>query len=312
MNDHNDNDLDSHAYAPEDEILQLAHNGVESFRKYEMFGEPAYGETKGVTLCGPVAVFEHEDLVPDELAWSDAGFGPNSLNVQGAMRTPSATNFHKQFVIDPKVAHKFNAYAAEAFPAEIGGLLRVVETDDEIRAIDVKVFPHVASSGGYFELDGQELAKWTMGMYKDGLSDEIPQWRSIIHSHPSMPPFLSGPDEKNLFLLAGENYAYSVICSASRNPNSNYFAMHYGQTSPTKMLVEGVAVVTDEGFICGGTNSLSDEEIVEIRAHAREMLSTVEPLATRDPYIYFAERSRKATPSLVWNHETSKFNEDPQ
>jgi proteasome lid subunit RPN8/RPN11 len=166
--------------------------------------------------------------------------------------------------IDPQVAAKFNAYAAAAFPREIGGLLRVVGDGREgYRVIDIQIFDHKIATGAYFELDGEEISRFLLDLVRSGRKSEVGEWRALIHSHPGFAPWPSGTDRDNLMLVAGDRFAFSIICSAYPQTERNYYLCHYGQGGATPLIVTGI-VPTNDGEL-SGLGALSEAEIEEIR-----------------------------------------------
>lgn len=209
--------------------------------------------------------------------WSDVGIGPNQRHGAPVKLRPKMA--HKiEFTLDEEVAQKFNMYASAAYPLEIGGLLRVVEDGPgQYRAIDIRIFPHVTASGTYFELDGQEVAKFNMELVQSGRKDEITEWRSLIHSHPGFSPFLSGTDRDNVKRLAGNRFAFSVICSARREGIGNYYAVHYAQGGPLPLVATDLTQVQ-----CSkpqGIDGLRKKEQEKISEHVRECLPS-RPVST--------------------------------
>jgi proteasome lid subunit RPN8/RPN11 len=179
----------------------------------------------------------------------------------GATQGADATSWAKQ---------RFNAYALAAHPREIGGLLRIVEDDECLRVIDVKIFPHVAASGGYFELDGAEIARWNMELFQSGRKHELTQWCSLVHSHPNMSAFLSGTDHQNLFTLAGQGRAFSLIAATTDTPQDNSFKLFYAQGAPLKVLISDVPFSGTGELV--GTELISQQEQEAIRQHVIEAL----------------------------------------
>lgn len=173
------------------------------------------------------------------------------------------------FVLEQQVAHKFNAYAQAAFPMEIGGILRLIWNEDtkSYHAIDIEILKQDVQ-GAYFEMSSQAYAGFTLGLIKTGRQSEIPEWRGLIHSHPNMTPFMSGVDRKNLDMLAGDEWAFSVICSAKPNPVGNYFAVHYAQVKPLPIVIKDIFLGGGE---LAGTDSLTAEDLEEIRLNTIEL-----------------------------------------
>lgn len=210
-----------------------------------------------------------------DLDWGDAGLGPNCALADGENHTlKTRVRVQPQLVLDPVVAQRFNAYAMHAFPREIGGLLRVIEqSDGSVRAIDLHIFPHVAASGGYFELDGAAVAEHNLDLLRRGRKEEISEWCSLIHSHPGFAPFLSGTDRENVCRLAGQGRAYSLICSAHANPQANYYAWHYAQGGALPLVICNLPYNTSDDLT--GVDSLSEAELEVIAEETRAALACV-------------------------------------
>lgn len=172
-----------------------------------------------------------------------------------------------QVVIPEKLQAHFSAFAAAALPFEVGGLLRLEHDKDKntFTAIDFHIFPQSVEED-YFELDGIAVAQFMMQLHVEKRSDEIPQWCSLIHSHPQMTPFMSRPDRENIMRLAGEGFAFSVIFSAFEDPRENLIAIHYAQGAPLKLVVNCASVQRSRI----GIESLSDETLIEIENQAAE------------------------------------------
>jgi proteasome lid subunit RPN8/RPN11 len=202
--------------------------------------------------------------------WSDVGMGPNLREAKKPKLTPKLAH-QLHFAIDAEVSQKFNAYASAAFPREIGGLLRVVEEEPGyFRAIDIRIFPHLAATGAYFELDGVAVAQFNMELVRAGRANEVEEWRSLIHSHPGFAPFLSGTDRTNLKRLAGPGFAFSVICSARKEGLGNYYALHYAQGGHLPLVVCDIATI--EGEHLEGTELLSPDDKNTIGAEVQQYL----------------------------------------
>lgn len=178
--------------------------------------------------------------------------------------------------IEPQVAHRFNAYARAAWPREIGGLLRLKRKGNLICVDELRIFEHLHASGGYFELDGADVALFLIELSQTGRADEIGRWRGLIHSHPNMDPFLSGTDQENLWRLAGEDWALSVICAARQNPIDNFYGAHYAETSPSQALVRNLPV-SASGRSLAGLSTISGAEEERIAAQVRQMFSSISP-----------------------------------
>lgn len=187
----------------------------------------------------------------------------------------SMRRFGFSFTIDRAVAQRFNAYAQAAWPREIGGLLKIEEIDGGFVATDIKIFPHVSANGAYFELDGVEVAKFNMALHRAGKTAEIGLWRSLIHSHPNMQPFLSGTDERNVVNLAGPGLAFSVICAARTDPNHNYFALHVAHGGPMSFVMCDLPIKPAAAGTLSGTDLLSEDEIEAVREEVDECFADI-------------------------------------
>lgn len=184
-----------------------------------------------------------------------------------------------KFLMDAKVAQEFNAYATAALPNEIGGMLRIIEEDGVYRAIELKVFKQEVNSV-YFELDGTEVAKFNMELVRAKKSEQISEWKGLIHSHPSMTPFMSGPDRENIERLAGNGFAFSVICSAQSDPLLNYHAVHYAQKKPVAAIVHNIPVGSVDGAL-NGIDLVDPERREEIQQEVAAICSQLpEPKIT--------------------------------
>lgn len=203
------------------------------------------------------------------------------------------------FAIDPQVAHRFNAFARAAFPREIGGMLRIVDDGaGGYRAVDLRVFTHVAASGSYFELDGVEVAKFLGSLLREGRKDEIAQWRGLVHSHPGFGPSPSTTDIENLRRLAG-SAAWSVICSAWPEPARNYYAVHYAQAAPWPLVLTNLRPDQPERELAG-LGSLTDNELGAIETAVDAVLPKRTPQHSwrgfdDEPWDPWAPRSATST-----------------
>lgn len=168
--------------------------------------------------------------------------------------------------IDGAILARFYAYAAAALPAEIGGLLRVVRDGNTFRVIDLHVFPQTVTSVT-FDLDGIAVARFMAELYKEGRGAECAEWSSLIHSHPSMQPFLSGRDQENIERLAGDRHAWSLICSVWPDQERNYQLVHYHQSGPVELTLIGLEVNVV------GPVWISDEEREQIEAETAALIA---------------------------------------
>jgi proteasome lid subunit RPN8/RPN11 len=205
--------------------------------------------------------------------WGDILIGP-SCGV--AVTKPTQAVLGQEIVLEADVAQRFNAYAQAAWPREIGGLVRVVLDGDVWRAIDLKIFPHVSASRAYFELDGEAVAKFNMELVRSNRTAEIAEWRSLIHSHPNMAPFLSGTDRENVKRLAGPGIAFSLICSARNEAKNNYFACHYAQGGDFPFVTENIDISVEGGHE-NGTDMISKREYNQIASEVATYLDNEPP-----------------------------------
>jgi proteasome lid subunit RPN8/RPN11 len=177
------------------------------------------------------------------------------------------------FLLDERVAWRFNAYAKFAFPSEIGGMLRIVgDVKNGYRAIDLKVFPHTVANGSYFELDGEAISTFLMDLVRSGRREEVGEWRALVHSHPGFAPRPSGTDRTNLLMLASEQFAFSLICSAYPEPERNYHLVHYAQPQPLPLVLNNITPRATEGGDLAGLGDLTEDEIEEIRIEVDALL----------------------------------------
>lgn len=172
--------------------------------------------------------------------------------------------------IEPEVAHRFNAYAAAAYPREIGGLLRVEDSEDGFRVTDIQLFEHKVATGSYFQLDGEEVSRFLLDLVRQGRKQEVGEWRSLIHSHPGFAPWPSGTDRDNLLLLAADRFAFSIICSAHPQPARNYYLVHYAQGGQAPLIVTGIQPWNDDEL--AGLGALSADAIETIGAEVQRFL----------------------------------------
>lgn len=225
------------------------------------------------------------------------------------------------FALSAEIAQRFNAYASAAYPYEIGGLLRVEQQEDgSYLTTDLHIFRQ-AVSPIYFELDGSAVAEFNLNLLRGGRKEEISQWRSLIHSHPKMTPFMSGPDRENLERLAGESFAFSVICSAQANPQDNYFAAHYAQKQPLALMIHDLPV---SGENLAGLELLTNNELQTIETEVAQLCSGLTtrgrkpcprnlvylrdiPQTSRATTPIFPTRPSKSTTTFLF--DTSNFND---
>lgn len=155
------------------------------------------------------------------------------------------------FYMTHEAQAKFNEYARAAlavYPgksSEIGGLARVKQFGNDWVCIDIKIFPQQANAG-YFELDEMAVPQFMMELHREGRTDEIPEWCSLIHSHPpNCAPFLSGTDRENIIRLGQGRFAWSIIATANqdvRKMSGAAYAVHYYQDGDVQVLIEKMPV----------------------------------------------------------------------
>jgi proteasome lid subunit RPN8/RPN11 len=164
-------------------------------------------------------------------------------------------------MVDARVAQRFNAYAALAYPFEVGGLLRLIADDaGGWRVIDLCVLEQEANEAS-FELDPVAVARHAQALEASGRGGELREWRGMVHSHPSMQAFMSSVDQRTLVALAGDGFAFSLICCAHPNPRRNSWAAFYAQRKP-------LPLVTDLPVGARG-GSLSGIELLDSVEHER-------------------------------------------
>jgi proteasome lid subunit RPN8/RPN11 len=164
-------------------------------------------------------------------------------------------------VVDARVAQRFNAYAALAYPFEVGGLLRVISDGaGRWRVVDLRVLEQHATEAS-FELDPVAVARHAQALEASGRGAELCEWRGMVHSHPSMQAFMSDLDQRTLVALAGDGFAFSLICCAHPNPRRNSWAAFYAQRTP-------LTLVADLAVRAGG-GLLSGIELVDPTEHER-------------------------------------------
>lgn len=194
------------------------------------------------------------------------------------------------FEILPEVAQRFNTYAQAAFPMEIGGLLRLVWNEDKnlYQAVDIKILEQKVTPV-YFEMDSAALASFNLELVKAGRGKEISEWRCLIHSHPNMTTFMSGVDRDNLRTLAGDEWAFSVICSARANSADNYYAVHYTQVKPLALTVQDIYLGGGE---LAGNQLIPEDEREAIR---QEVLGLCFPSSTMTASVDKLKASNEST-----------------
>lgn len=174
--------------------------------------------------------------------------------------------FPKDIYVNDNFKRKFNLYAMEALPNEIGGIARVQETEDGIFYTDFHLLPQTASSVT-FEIDPEEVHAWTQSMIEQGRIDELSEWKSIIHSHPvGCSPSMSSTDVEAIERYAGEGEAFSLIMTASKSGDSNKFLTHYCvNTQHGHVLVQDIPVLTS-------WSEASWSEVQRVKAEVKELI----------------------------------------
>lgn len=155
------------------------------------------------------------------------------------------------FYMTHEAQAKFNEYARAAlavYPgqsSEIGGIARVKQFGNDWVCIDIKIFEQQANAG-YFELDEMAMPRFMQELLRDGRADEIPEWCSLIHSHPpGCEPFLSATDRENIIRLGMGRFAWSIIATANsdvRRMSGSAYAVHYFQDGDVQVLIEKMPV----------------------------------------------------------------------
>lgn len=132
--------------------------------------------------------------------------------------------------INPDTLEKLNMYAAEAVlqkNSEIGGFARIHEEGQDVFVTDIFI-PKQTANAGTFNITPEMDGEFMQEMIKSGRRKELPQWKSIVHSHPvGMGPSMSGTDVEAIQRRAEDTECYSLIISASRQADSTRMAMHY-------------------------------------------------------------------------------------
>lgn len=159
-----------------------------------------------------------------------------------------------RFFMTHEAQSKFNEYARAALfvtgqykVSEIGGLARVQRYGNDWVCMDIKIFEQEATAG-YFELDDMAVARFMMQLHKDGKDAEIPEWCSLIHSHPpGCEPFLSNTDEENITRLGHGRFAWSIIATAHQDTSKMYgnaYAVHFFSDGEIPVLMKKMPVMT--------------------------------------------------------------------
>lgn len=180
-------------------------------------------------------------------------YSPPKAKDQNAMEVALAGTPYR-FFITHEAQSRFNEYARAALfvnganrGSEIGGLARVKRFGNDWVCTDIKIFEQEATAG-YFELDDMAVARFMMELHKDGRDDEIPEWCSLIHSHPpNCAPFLSGPDEENIKRLGHGRFAWSIIATANEDTSQMHgdaYKVHFFTDGEIPILVKKMPVMT--------------------------------------------------------------------
>jgi len=211
-----------------------------------------------------------ESMGIDDLSLSDPDASRPVLTSKShkSQKTSFSAKVNGKFILSEDVAHRFNAYATAAFPNEIGGLLKIEKQGEDYVAVDLAILEQEVSPC-YFEFTDTSQAEFIMGLATSGRADEIPQWFGMVHSHPNMAPFMSGTDVKHLWKLAGTAKGFSLICSASNTPESNYFSVNYAQAE-MKIMVSDLPV---HGSNLSGMDTISAEDYEEIKGEVSKLTS---------------------------------------
>lgn len=137
------------------------------------------------------------------------------------------SNHPFQVWINPDVLERLNMYATEALPTEIGGFAKIEESEDNVFVTDIFI-PEQQATGGTFDITPAMDNEFMREMMKQGRREELPMWKSIVHSHPvGMGPSMSSTDVEAIKRKAEDTECYSLIISASRNADSTKMFMHY-------------------------------------------------------------------------------------
>lgn len=114
-----------------------------------------------------------------------------------------------------------------AQPTEIGGLAKIRIDGDDVYVEDIAMIEQDASAIT-FNIDKDDIQKFTLKMVQEGKDDEIHQWCSIVHSHPiGMGAEMSLTDVDAIKRFAEDQDAFSLIISTASNRASLDMKMHY-------------------------------------------------------------------------------------
>lgn len=133
--------------------------------------------------------------------------------------------------ITPDCYEKICAYAKHASPNEIGGLGRISQDGKDVTLTDFMCFDQTVSRAT-FDLDDKAVSEWMRTMMADGRTEELGEWRSIVHTHPpNATAKMSQTDVHAIERYAAEGDAFSFIIEM---PSSYYqsnkkpdMLMHY-------------------------------------------------------------------------------------
>lgn len=132
--------------------------------------------------------------------------------------------------ITPSCLEKLNMYATEAIiqhQSEIGGFARIHEDGQDVFVTDIFI-PKQVATGGTFDITAEMDNEFMRHMMKSGMREDLPNWKSLVHSHPvGMSPSMSSVDVEAIQRRAEDSECYSLIISASRSADSVNMFMHY-------------------------------------------------------------------------------------
>ena len=141
--------------------------------------------------------------------------------------------------ITPECLQRLNFYATEALPTEIGGFAKIEERPEEGAVFVTDIFiPKQKATGGTFDVDADMDNEFMRFMIKEGRREELPLWKSMVHSHPvGMGASMSGTDVTAIKGRAEEGECYSLIISATRSADGQQMFMHYCATMYGKQFI---------------------------------------------------------------------------
>lgn len=225
---------------------------------------------------------------------------------------------------------KLNAYAAEALPNEIGGLARLRDVGNgDMIVIDVRMFEQEAS-GASFVLEDDMMTKFTLELVKAGKGEEIPEWCSIVHSHPvGMSAHMSNVDVSAIERFAMDQDAFSLIIPASHNANTPVtgLLMHYCVSNAGRA---GKIIIRDTPVQMATTTSrielgkqvfdliaekcadASDEEKVSIASLARRFATDTLPGIWKADVDALRAEAKEMVPKLVKNRYPTQYTHSSQ